>query len=131
MTCTNEKDGRNTSLEDGLRRDAVEWGGQPSVACQAHLRTIATQTPRPGSRRRLPVWAAAAAIAVVSCLIWSPWTGDATPTPTPGPRLVEVDWIAPVVAPLERELDAVTSDAVALADAMWERVPTRVRRLFD
>ena len=131
---TIDNDRLNDALGDRLQRDAAEWGGEPSTACAERVRAIAARAPSPARWwRRVPVSAAAAAIVTVGALLWWSRGFDATPAvpPQPRPNVVQVDWLSPAIGSLERELDAVTSDARAVADVVWQGVPSRLRRLFD
>ncbi|MEM7204789.1 MAG: hypothetical protein AAF628_31320 [Planctomycetota bacterium] len=117
-------------LEAQLRRDAAAWGGEP-VSDPADAFLAQWERPQPAVRAR--PWrsrrvATAASLAVIALMAWafvqprSPASGE-----------LGADTAAaahPHRATLRRELSALTADAGAVADSLWQGMPGTLRRLW-
>ena len=98
-----------------LRRDARTWDASPSPAARQRLHA-AINTPHPVRARRRCLIAAAAAMLIVA-------TGSVLHRPQPPARAPrQTAHLDAALAPLQRELVAVSDDARALVDAVWQGV---------
>lgn len=104
-------------LELRLRRDARTWDASPSPAIRQRLHAAIRAPVPPGTRRRSLAAAAAAAallIVAIAAVLHRP-----LPPAKATHRAMHLD---AALAPLQRELAAVTDDAHAVVDALWQGV---------
>ncbi len=105
----------DSQLEQRLRLDAVDWSAEPSTESLSKLQTRLADIQQ--APRRLPLGLlTAAALMIFGLSIWALAAPlEKTDEAALGPSLAEG-----VVSSLQRELDAVTADANAVADRLMK-----------
>ena len=98
----------NDELEMDLRRDAATWEAAPSADTTARLRAAITESP---SRSPIVLGPGLVAAALLALIGWG--------------------LLHDGRHPLQLELDALSDDVSALANAVWQNVPRLLRRLIE
>ena len=104
--------GLDSVIEAKLRHDASNWSAEPSAAGTAGLQSRLATLGQP--RRQVGVPLAAAALVALVLSIWS-WGEPVVSETAPA---AESKLAQAVVGSLQRELDAVTADATAIASTL-------------
>lgn len=129
-------------LEQRLRDDAQDWDPDPHQGLPhaprilARIATATRSTPRPRWRalRIVGITVAATAVLGLGCHYALRGMFGVAPAPPEFGRVAQITtdlsdarYVSAALAPLHHEIDAISTDAQALADGIWRRLPTAVR----